>query len=148
MTRISTATLASTLIGALAIVSAVFMAEAVFGGFPKSILPPERIATYPIVAGILFIEAGNLLHVAAMLIRFGGSVQQGTFSDQSSVVDMLIGGNRLVFIQAAANALAVLASNIDSRFGSPLVASGALVAIFFAFLSSRKLIELGRELRR
>ncbi|NTW90101.1 MAG: hypothetical protein HGB37_04315 [Candidatus Moranbacteria bacterium] len=148
MTRKPTTTLISAVIGTLGIVSAVIMAENLMKGFPKGVLPPDRLAMYPIAALVLAIEAAVLLGVAALLIRFGGSVQQGVFSDQSAVVEVLIGANGLVALQAAANVSSVLVQNIAVPYGPTLVFIGALSAICLALLNVRKLYDLSWELRR
>jgi hypothetical protein len=148
MTRKPTTTLVSALIGTLAIISSVIMAENVFKGFPRNVLTPDRLAMYPIAAFVLAIEAAVLLGVAVMLVRYGGSVQQGVYSDQSGVVDVLVGGNQLVAIQAVANFLAVLVQNISAPYGPTLVFIGALAAIGITPLSIKKLCDLSWELRR
>ena len=124
------------------------MVESVCNGFPKNLLPTDRIAAYPVVAATLIFEAISLLLCAAMLIRFGGGAQQGVYGDQSSVVDMLIRGNWLVVIQAAMNASALLAHGFIAPYGPMIVSVSVLVAILLMFISLKRLIELGLELRR
>lgn len=148
MTRKSITTLASTIIGAGDAISSVVMAESLMRGFPMALLAPDRSALYPIAVFLLSVGTVMSLVTAVVLIRYGGSVQQGVYSDQSGVIDALVGGNRFVAIQAAANVFSVLAQNIAVPYGPALAFIGAVTAILFALFSIKKLNDVQWELRR